>query len=196
MHKPFWKLNEKQIFILLIGGPFFLLLLRGLLYGIMKIPVPTLIVSPVCIFIISRIVRLYWIATDSSDDTILLCDTAKWSSDNGASPFCGSKDKQLYSLQVGYRKPHVWFMYYFVLIKWRLLYTSLSIDLPICETCRMKYLRACRMKLFSSVTFKTQKVLKRKVGYLRGLDFPYLTGRLKPITAELRNEDIVTPRAD
>ena len=129
-------------------------------------------------------IRLFFTTADSLDSQIFLNNSARVALAKDACPFCGAAEPKRYSLQVGYRKAHLdlGLRYNWVLwVNWKRWYSELDTRLPICESCRTKFLQSCKMKLFQRFNFNPNKVLKYKLGYLRGIQFPFLTGNLKPL---------------
>jgi hypothetical protein len=108
------------------------------------------------------------------DNFLLFKENISESIEKGRCPFCKSHRVNGDKLRVGYRKA-LWEIYYKVFfIEYSKDYLQLTASLPICIKCKNKYLLVSTYKILSLFTRNpSKKVLKRKIGFLRGLKNPY-----------------------
>jgi hypothetical protein len=109
------------------------------------------------------------------NNIVLIKPEAQSSIMKGICPFCHENHFTDEVLKVGYRKPKS--DYYSKdpeSRNWDISLEYLTISLPICEKCKEKYLLLCKFKLFARIGLdRSYCVLQRKLGYLRGLQFPF-----------------------
>ncbi|MDR3668562.1 MAG: hypothetical protein P4L35_17100, partial [Ignavibacteriaceae bacterium] len=94
---------------------------------------------------------------------------------NGVCPLCGRNKSTISSLEIGYRRKF-WniLSYNIIYIKYSVNAQQITSKINICTSCKNNYLLLSRFKILTIFKINPSiKVLKRKLGYLRGLRFPY-----------------------
>lgn len=167
------RINIKQLMVLVFGGSLSLFFIGLALLS----PDPGLI----AIFLVMSVpffywtARMFWIAADPRGGGVLLKPQAESSLIRGICPFCKTNPYSDETLKVGYRKPRITrFEYWIVLIRMSFAMDELITRLPICTKCKETYLALLPFRIFARLGLdRSFKVLDRKLGYFRGIQFPF-----------------------
>lgn len=175
-----FRLNVKQAITLLVGGSMIVSALDGMANH-----------PSIALFLLSALItywtaRLFYLTADPIDEEVFLTSKAQTALSKGICPFCATEPIAPQTLKVGYKKGRYSnFKYKVFWIEWSHSYHELNIRLPICDGCRTKYLTAC-LRRFPPKGMRNpcKIVLKRKLGYRRGIQFPFESWNLKSILDE------------
>ena len=172
-------LNGKQLIISLFGGAYSLLLFYWAIRN------PSIFGFGFSLLIAYCTVRFFYVTADPIDEGIPQTSQTVNSLSKSICPFCNTNPLSLYTLKVGYKKGLHNFKYCGFWIEWSHSYHEIYSRIPICEPCRTKYLKACSRKLLQKGMRNPSKVvLRRKLGYRRGLEFPFETRYVKSSSDE------------
>ena len=168
------RLNDKQLIISLFGGVCTLLLFYWAIRN------PSILGFGLSLLFAYCIACFFYLTADPIDEEILQTPQTINSLSKSICPFCNTDPLSPYTLKVGYKKSLHNFKYCGFWIEWSHSYHEIYSRIPICENCCTKYLKACSRKLISIVMRNPSKVvLRRKLGYRRGLEFPFETWHVK-----------------
>jgi len=165
-------MNIKQLFATILLLPIIILLFISLssLYNIFS-----LIFYSLFIFLISYIIiRFIWVLGEPVNKDIKYKPIPYKLFKNGICPFCGHRKYSQKKLKIGYKKKY-WEIHYRVFyIKYSTSFNQLDECINICSKCERRYLFYSKYKIFSLFSKNpSNKALKRKIGYTRGLRFPF-----------------------
>jgi hypothetical protein len=124
---------------------------------------------------------LFWMLAYPLNGAVHLNSEARNSLEHGRCPICRLNHLEDHRLQVGYSKPRFqfveWTWYGF---RYRFWVDELAVHLPICNGCCKRFLNAAS-KTFPSVLMRnpSKLVLRRKYGWLRGVQFPFLASNVQ-----------------
>lgn len=170
-----FKLNFPQVFFSLLGGGLTLSLLwaqsgNRSIFGF-----------GITLFVVYWTVRLFYVMATPIDEEILLNTQTKNSLTKGICPLCNIEPLSTNTIKVGYKRgQYTDTKYYIIWIQWSHSFREIYSRIPICERCCIKYLKACSRKFFPKRMRNPSKILlRRKLGYRRGLVFPFETWNIK-----------------
>lgn len=134
----------------------------------------------VLILIYIPIVRYLWVlGTPFNEDVNLKTNSSKLL-DNGICPFCGKRNYSSKKIKVGYRKRCWEFHYRIFYLKYRISINNFNKFIYICHKCESRYLFYSKYKIFSWFAINpSKKILKRKYGCIRGLEYPFESWNIK-----------------
>ncbi|MBK6912532.1 MAG: hypothetical protein IPJ03_19390 [Ignavibacteriales bacterium] len=167
------NLNNNQILAFVLISPFLLLLVAGL-SNPENISTSILKFS---IFFLSLyfFIRFLWVLGCSYEDEIHFKESVLENVNNNICPLCGKEKISDSNLTIGYRK-RIWsdFEYKVYYIKYSTDIIEITTKVQICKSCGKNYLSVCEQDLFAIFHVNPSiKLLKRKLGYLRGIKFPF-----------------------
>ena len=124
---------------------------------------------------------LFWMLAYPLNEAVHLNSEARNSLELGRCPICGLNHVDEHRLQVGYRKPRfqfvAWTWYGF---RYRFWFDELTVYLPICNACCKQFLNAASKSFpFVLMGNPSKLVLRRKYGWLRGVQFPFLASNVQ-----------------
>lgn len=169
------KLSGPQFIISLFGGAIILLLLYE------EIRDPSILGLGFLLLIAYWTVRLLYVMADPIDQEILQTPRTANSIHRDICPLCNTEPLSPYTLKVGYRRGRYSdFKYFVIWIQWSHSYEEIYSQIPICDHCRTRYLKACTRRLLpKGMRNPSKAILRRKLGYRRGIVFPFETWNVK-----------------
>lgn len=170
-----FRLNATQVIFSAIGGLIIVPLLMGMFHN------PSVVGFVFLALIAYWTVGLFYVTATPIDDKILHTPGTQEAILKNTCPFCGTEPISSYTLKVGYKRgQYSDFKYMLIWIQWRHSRREIYARLGICESCRRKYLKACSRKILPKGMRNPSKiVLRRKLGYRRGIVFPFESWNLK-----------------
>ena len=170
-----FRLNFPQVLFSLLGGGLTLFLLWA------QAGNPSIFGLGVTFFIAYWTFRLFYVMATPIDEEVLLNSQTKDSLTKGICPLCKIEPSSTNTIKVGYKRGQYRnTKYYIFMIQWTHSIHQIFLRIPICEHCRIKYIKACSRKFFPKMMRNPSKILLlRKLGYRRGLVFPFETWNIK-----------------
>ena len=173
--------NKKQVLTLLSGGGVAVLLLIPILYSI---PVwAKFVIAVVAGYVIYLTLRLVWIMMEPADASVLLKPRASSAQANGLCPVCGKNQQGHETLKVGYRKAtpsSIRFSIVDTVLIGEGLTDDIQLSLSICERCARRYVFLSKLGFLAPIGLdRSFRVLRRKPGYLRGLQHPFEASNIR-----------------
>jgi hypothetical protein len=168
------RLNVKQVIIFLLGGTYISFIFYWSICDVSFFGVGFSLLFAYCM------ACLIYLTADPIDEEILQTPQTIGSLSKSICPFCNTNPISPYTLKVGYRKGLHNFKYCGFWFEWSRSYREIYSRIPICEHCHAKYLNSCSRKFLPKAMRNPSKiVLQKKLGYRRGLKYPFETWLVK-----------------
>jgi len=175
------KINSQQIGVTIVS----ILFLIPVFVGLLKVSSLTSFIDScfALILIYIPILRYLWVlGTPINNDIKFNASSAKLLN-KGICPFCGKRNYSPKKIKVGYRKRYWEFHYRVFYIKYRITTDNFNKFVNICHKCESRYLFYCKYKIFSLFARNpSKKILKRKYGCIRGLEYPFESWNIKELS--------------
>jgi hypothetical protein len=128
---------------------------------------------PFIIACIYLLFRLLWLLGESEDNEIHFNSSSQKNTINGICPLCGLNKPNASWLVIGYSR-RCWKIEIKLFLNISFSVKEITTRINICTSCKNKFLLLCKFKILSILKLNPSiKVLKRKLGYTRGLYSPY-----------------------
>lgn len=129
------------------------------------------------VYVIYLTLRLVWIMAEPADASVSLKPRAAAANQKGVCCICGRNRPANQTLKVGYRKPTQIALHLGGIDPLMLgegLVDDINLSVPICERCARRYAILSALEFLAPLGLdRSFRVLKRKPGYLRGLQHPF-----------------------
>lgn len=118
--------------------------------------------------------RFFSIYGDPDSSEVIFNNISKLHIDKKICPICRVRESSTHLLSVGYRKRFWKIAYRIFYITYSFEVNELTTKINICDVCKDRYLFLSNYKILS-IFYRnpSKRVLKKKVGYLIGLQFPF-----------------------
>jgi hypothetical protein len=174
-------ISKKQMLALLSGGGVALFLSIPIFYS------TPIWAKFVMLFIVAYTVyltlRLFWIMVLPADSSVSLKSRATLAQQGDLCWICGRNHQGHRTLEVGYRRPTPRALHSSI-VDTVLICEGLADDIhlsaPICERCARRYVFLSKFGFFAPLGLdRSFRVLRRKPGYLRGMQHPFEPSNIK-----------------
>ena len=165
------KINKNEMLALVSGGAFVIILVIPAFYSIpMWAKIVTLLFSGSFLYLTLRFV---WIMATPTDTLVSLKPRARKAQAKGLCSICGKREQGHEALTVGYRKPTQMALRLGgidPLLLGEGLVDNLHISVPVCDRCARRFGHISNLGFIAPAVLDASfRVLRRKLGYLRGL---------------------------
>ena len=175
------RINKNETLAVFLSVVVIVVLLIPMFYSI---PMwAKLVTTFVAVYVVYLTLRLVWIMARPTDASVALKPQASTAQLRGVCPVCRKNQRGHQTLTVGYRKPTqiaVHFGGIDPLMLGEGLVDDIRVSVPICERCARRFRNLSKCGFLAPVGLdRSFKVLRRKLGYLRGLRHPFDSSYLK-----------------
>ncbi len=162
-----------------LSGGVTVLFLIPLLY---PIPLWAKLVSVLfAVYVVYLTLKLAWCLSEPADASVSLKPRAIEAEQKCLCSVCGKDPQGSRTLEVGYRGKSLAANYLGVLIG-GYMEDAIHLSVPICEHCARRYAALSKLQLLPLLGLdRSFRVLKRKPGYLRGLEHPFDRSNLRTV---------------
>ena len=169
------RINKNEILALVSGGALVAILVIPAFYSIpIWAKIITLMLSGSFLYLTLRFV---WIIAGPTDASVSLKRRASTAQGKGLCPICRKNEQGQGGLTVGYRKPTQMVLRFGgidPLLLGEGLVDDIHISVPVCDRCARRFSHISNLGFLAPAVLDASfRVLRRKLGYLRGLRHPF-----------------------